>query len=176
MASNLPAVVPGPPQRRIAALARADRTAGRAVRRAGAHLPGAASGARIAARTLSPAFRGAVVALVLVRPTRPAGVAALGAGVAAGLAARAMRDRIGRRRPGARGDGGFPSRHAAASVAIARAVQRRRPAVGAALWGVALAGLLGRVVTADHDPADIVAGAVVGLVAEGATTAALGAR
>ncbi len=176
MASNLPRVVPGTPLRAIAALSRADRTAGRALRHAGERVPAAAAVARAVARGLSPAFRGIVGALVLARPCRAVGIAALAAGVAAGLTARVLRDRVDRRRPGARHEGGFPSRHAAAATAIARAVGRRRPALGAALWGAAAIGLTGRVLTSDHDPADIAAGVVVGLATEAAVAALMPER
>lgn len=166
MASNLPRVVAGTTHRPIAVIARADRTAGRAIRRAGRRVPAASGAARSVARTMSPAFRGVVAAMVVVPATRRAGLAALGAGVAAGVTARLLRDRLGRRRPGARTEGGLPSRHAAAATAIARTVSRRRPAIGAVLWAAAAVGLVGRVLTADHDPADIAAGVAVGLAAE----------
>lgn len=171
MASSLPRVVSRPSHRHLAPLSRADRAAGRALRAAGLRAPAAAAGARTAAAVLSPAFRGAVALMVLAPPTRGTGLRALAAGVAAGLAARALRDRIGRSRPGARSEGGFPSRHAAASVAIARAVSRGGGAVAPAFWGAAAVGLAGRVITADHDPADIAAGAIIGLVAERAVAA-----
>ncbi|MCU0307511.1 MAG: phosphatase PAP2 family protein [Thermoleophilia bacterium] len=149
-------------------LARLDRRAGRALRRAVDGRPALGRAARAAAAALSPGYRVMVAALVAHPATRPAGVRALAAGVLAGTAARLLRDRVGRRRPGPRPDGGFPSRHAAAAVAIAAAVAPTCPAARAALWGSAAVGLAARVAAAQHDPADIVAGALLGLGAAGA--------
>ncbi|MFM8828800.1 MAG: phosphatase PAP2 family protein [Actinomycetota bacterium] len=64
------------------------------------------------------------------------------------------------RRP--RNEGGFPSRHAASSTAIALVVARQRPVLGAAAILGAVAGLAARVAAADHDPLDVVAGAGLG--------------
>jgi undecaprenyl-diphosphatase len=149
----------------MAALTRLDRRLGAAVRRAAGTLPGGPSAARIAAGTLSPAFRALVAVLIVLRPTRRAGLEALAAGVAAALVARALRDRLGRPRPGARAEGGFPSRHAAAATAIAATAGRGRPGLGRALRGAAAVGLAGRVAAAEHEPADIAAGAAIGLAA-----------
>ncbi len=115
---------------------------------------------REASSLLAPGFV-AVVAGLLIRRRRT-GVEALVGGVAAAAVARVTRDAIGRPRPGQRAEGGFPSRHAAAAVAIANATARRHRGLGAVLTLTAAAGLLGRVVDEHHDPADIVAGAAMG--------------
>ncbi len=115
---------------------------------------------REASSLLAPGFV-AVVAGLLIRRRRT-GVEALVAGVAAASAARVTRDAIGRPRPGQRAEGGFPSRHAAAAVAIASAAGRHYRGLGTVLTLAAAAGLLGRVVDEHHDPADIVAGAALG--------------
>jgi membrane-associated phospholipid phosphatase len=100
---------------------------------------------------------------MLVRPAlRRGGIEALAAGALAGSAARVARDWIARPRPGTRPDGGLPSRHAAAAVAIALIVSRRHPRLRPWLVLAATAGLTGRVVAGDHDPADIAAGAALG--------------
>jgi membrane-associated phospholipid phosphatase len=140
-----------------------DRRLGRAIRRRVTGIPGGAVTAERAARVLSPAFHLAVALAIASRRTRATGLRMLAAGVAAALIARALRDRIGRPRPGGRGEGGFPSRHAAAAVAIA-ITARRRPAVALLLWPIAAAGLLGRVAAGEHEPADIAAGGGLGLV------------
>jgi membrane-associated phospholipid phosphatase len=147
------------------ALTRLDRRLGDAVRRAATALPGGPDAARFAAGTLSPGFRVLVAVLIVLRPTRRAGLEALTAGVAAALAARVLRDRVGRPRPGSRAEGGFPSRHAAAATAIATTAGRGRPRLGRVLRGAAAVGLAGRVASAEHEPADIAAGAALGLVA-----------
>jgi len=142
-----------------------DRRAGAAARAVVRRLPGGGRIARAASGSLAPSFR-AVVALLLLRPaTRRVGIEALCAGAAAAAAARGLRDRLGRPRPGARPDGGLPSRHASAAVAIAAAVGRRRPGLGRALAAGAALGLAGRVASAEHDPLDVAAGAALGLVA-----------
>lgn len=133
------------------------------MRAAAARRPRPAAAARVAAGATSPAFRVAAAALALSPPTRRAGVRALVAAVAAATVARLLRDRLGRRRPGPRTEGGFPSRHAAAATAIVAAVSAGHPARGAALAAVAAAGLASRVATGDHEPGDIVAGVVLGL-------------
>jgi membrane-associated phospholipid phosphatase len=143
-----------------------DRRAGTAVRRAVERVPGGPAAARIAARALSPGFRLVVALLILRGGRRRTGLHALASGVAAATAARALRDRVGRPRPGDRADGGFPSRHAAAAAAIARAASRRERRLGRVLGAAAALGLAGRVATAEHDPADILAGALLGLTAE----------
>jgi membrane-associated phospholipid phosphatase len=144
-------------------LTQLDRRLGRAVRRAVATLPNGPSSARVIARVMSPAFRVAVAVMILRRPTRPTGLRCLGAGVAAGMAARVLRDRLGRPRPGGRPDGGLPSRHAAASAAIARTAAAGAPRVGRAMAVGAAVGMAARVAAAEHDPADIAAGAALGL-------------
>lgn len=147
------------------ALTRLDRRMGDAVRRAARTVPGGPAAARAAAGTLGPAFRVLVAVLIVLRPTRRAGLEALAAGVAAALAARVLRDRVARPRPGARAEGGFPSRHAAAATAIATTAGRGHPGLGRALRVAAALGLTGRVASAEHEPADIAAGAALGLVA-----------
>lgn len=112
---------------------------------------------------MSPAFRIAVAALILRPSSRRAGIEALAAGVGAALAARALRDRLGRPRPGERTEGGFPSRHAAASAAIAGAVARRDRRLGGALALAAGLGGVARVATAEHEPGDIAAGVALGV-------------
>lgn len=113
---------------------------------------------------MSPAFRLTVAALIARRSSRRTGLEALAAGVGAALVARLLRDRLGRARPGARVEGGFPSRHAAASAAIAGAVARRDPRMGAALAIAAGIGGAARIATAEHEPGDIAAGIALGLV------------
>jgi membrane-associated phospholipid phosphatase len=147
-------------------LTRLDRRAGAALRRVVGTVPGGPGAARVAAGALSPGFRLLVALLIARRATRRTGLEALAAGVAAALAARALRDRLGRRRPGLRPEGGFPSRHAAAATAIARAAGRREPALGRALALAAVVGLVARVADAEHEPGDILAGAALGLLAQ----------
>jgi undecaprenyl-diphosphatase len=143
-----------------------DRHAGAALRALTSRVPGGPAGARLAAGVMSPAFR-LIVASLIVRPgRRRAGLEALAAGVLAAMSARALRDCLGRPRPGSRQDGGLPSRHAAAAVAIARAVGRHQPRAGDALALAATIGLLGRVAARHHDPADIAAGALLGAGAD----------
>lgn len=132
-------------------------------RRVGA-IPGGPATASAAARAMSPGFRAVVALLLAGRARRGTGLRALAAGVCAAMAARIMRDRLGRRRPGARTEGGFPSRHAAAASAIAVTVVRRDPRTGAALAAAAGVGGLARIATAEHEPADVVAGALLGAV------------
>lgn len=153
-----------------------DRRLGAAVRRAAARPPGGTWAARLAAHALSPGFRAVVAAMIARRATRPAGVRALAAGVAAAMTARALRDRVGRTRPGARTEGGFPSRHAAAAAAIAGTVARRHARLGRALAVCAAVGLAGRVAVAEHEPADIAAGAGLGIAVAAVLARAPGDR
>ena len=162
MASNLARVAMSVRRPALRWLARADRRLGRAVREWSDGRPAVRSLAVAAARALSPAFRGLVALLCLRRRTRGTGLSLLAGAAGASLLARAARDRLDRRRPGARPEGGFPSRHAAAATAIAMIAGRRRPGLGIALGAAAAAGLAGRVVSADHEPADVVAGAALG--------------
>jgi membrane-associated phospholipid phosphatase len=148
-----------------------DRRAGAALRTIVGRAPGGARGARMAASALSPGFRLLVAAMIAAPSSRRLGLEAGAAGVGAALAARLLRDGLGRPRPGSRPDGGFPSRHAAAATAIGRAVARRHRVAGAAVLTAAAVGMAARVATAEHDPADIVAGAALGLAAEGALAA-----
>jgi membrane-associated phospholipid phosphatase len=145
---------------------------GRLDRRAGAWLrarlgrgPRAERTARLAAAALGPAFRALVAVLALRPASRRAGIEALASATLAAGLARALRDHIGRPRPGPRPEGGMPSRHAAAAVAIASSVGRHDPAAGRALAGAAALGLMGRVASGDHDPADILAGGALGVAA-----------
>ncbi|MFN8124272.1 MAG: phosphatase PAP2 family protein [Thermoleophilia bacterium] len=140
-----------------------DRALGTAAREAAARRPAAAAALAAAAETLSPAFRLVVAVLCARRATRREGAVALASGVAAALLARAARDRIGRRRPGPRDEGGFPSRHAAAACAITTAVAGGDRRLGAVMGTAAAVGLTGRVTHGHHEPADIAAGAVVGV-------------
>ncbi len=143
-----------------------DRSLGRAIRALVAAVPGGTRAGRVAGDAMAPAFRG-LVAAMLVRPAlRPGGMETLAAGVLAASAARLARDRIARPRPGARTEGGLPSRHAAAAVAIARGASRRHPRLRPWLCTVAAAGLVGRVVAGHHDPADIAVGAAMGWAAD----------
>lgn len=143
-------------------LSRLDRRLGAAARAAAARHPRGAAGLAVAAETLSPGFRLAVALLCARRATRRDGAVALASGVAAALLAKAARDRIGRRRPGPRDEGGFPSRHAAAAAAIATAVAGGDRRLGAVMGAAAFAGLTGRVTHGHHEPADIAAGALLG--------------
>jgi len=115
---------------------------------------------------LAPAFRLVVAAMIVSRPGRRAGLEALAAALGAAGAARVIRDAVGRPRPGPRGDGGMPSRHAAAATAIARAIGRHHPGLAPLLAVAAGAGLAARVAVAEHDPADIVLGAALGWTAD----------
>ena len=145
------------------AISRLDRRFGATLRSAARSVPGALDVAGPVARGMSPAFR-LVVAGLIVRPsTRRTGVEALAAGVAAALTARVLRDELGRRRPGARTEGGFPSRHAAASAAIAGVVASRDARLGGLLALAAGVGGAARIATAEHEPGDIAAGAALGL-------------
>jgi undecaprenyl-diphosphatase len=138
-------------------------------RRLGAHLRDRVAGrgrtARalaVAADAMSPLYRLVVLVLILWRPTRVRGVRALVAAVAAALIARRMRDDIARARPGARVEGGLPSRHAASAVAIAGIVAERRRGLRLPMAVITAIGLMGRISTGEHDPADVVTGALLG--------------
>lgn len=143
-------------------IARLDRRLGAAIRRSAGRHRGGARVARGVARALGPAFRLLVAGLLASRGGRQAGAEALVAAALAALAARGLRDALARPRPGPRADGGFPSRHAAAAVAIAVATGRRHRRLGAALGGAAALGLAGRVAAGEHEPGDIAAGAALG--------------
>ena len=139
-----------------------DRSLGRAIRALVALVPGATRTGCVAGDALAPVFRG-LVAGMLVRPAlRTGGIEVLAAGALAASASRLARDRIARPRPGVRTEGGLPSRHAAAAVAIARGASRRHPRMRPWLFAAAAVGLVGRVVAGHHDPADLAAGAAVG--------------
>src|SRR5262245_469676 len=139
-----------------------DRRAGARVRAAVAARPGAPAGARALAEALAPSFRALVALLLLAPGRRRTGLEALAAAALASTIARVLRDRLARRRPGARPEGGFPSRHAAAAVAIACAVRGDEAGAGRAVGAAAAAGLAARVATGEHEPADIVCGAALG--------------
>jgi hypothetical protein len=150
----------------VGLLTRIDRRAGARLRAAVARVPGGTPAARLAAGALSPGFRLAVALMIARGGSRRAGLEALAAGAGAALAARLLRDRLARRRPGPRGEGGFPSRHAAASAAIARSTWRHHQGLGRVLATAAVVGLTARIASAEHDPADIAAGAALGLAAD----------
>lgn len=114
---------------------------------------------------MSPFFQLAVGAAIADRGSRATGIRMLIAGAGAATAALALRDGIGRRRPNERDDGSFPSRHAAAAAAISVAAGARRPVLGLGLAVAALVGSLGRIASAEHEPADIVAGIALGALA-----------
>jgi membrane-associated phospholipid phosphatase len=151
-----------------------DRRLGRAVRRLVGGLSWGPSAARVTAGLMSPAFRTAVAVMILRRRTRPTGLRCLVAGVAAGVSARLLRDRLRRPRPGDRADGGLPSRHAAASAAIARTAATGAPRVGRVMAVGAVVGMAARVAAAEHDPADIAAGAALGLASARAVSLVAG--
>jgi len=116
----------------------------------------------VAGGVMSPVYRVLVLVLILWRPTRTRGVRALVAAASAALIARRLRDEIARPRPGVRPEGGMPSRHAAAAVAIAGIVAERRRGLGLPMGVITAIGLTGRISTGDHDPADVIAGALLG--------------
>lgn len=142
-------------------VAHIDRQAGAALRRR-AEATGVRPLAVGASEALAPVFQITVAAMIVVPTTRRAGVEALVSGALAATGAKLMRDRVDRRRPGPRSEGGFPSRHAAAAVAIARSAHRSGGPAGVALGLIALGGLAGRVLSAAHEPADIAGGALMG--------------
>ena len=154
-------------------LSRLDRRLGDGLRHGVASVPGAPAAASAVAGAMSPGFRVAVGLLIAAPARRRTGLRALAAGVGGAMAARLLRDRLGRRRPGARAEGGFPSRHAAAASAIALTVRRSEPALGRRLACAAVVGAVARVATAEHEPADVVAGAVLGAAVAGALEAGL---
>ncbi len=145
------------------AISRLDRRSGDSLRRAARAVPGCGGAATVVARSMSPAFRVTVAAMIVRPATRRTGLEALAAGVVAAIVARLLRDRLGRRRPGARAEGGFPSRHAAASWAIAGVVARRDGRVGGVLALAAGLGGAARIAAAEHEPGDIAAGIALGL-------------
>jgi membrane-associated phospholipid phosphatase len=143
-----------------------DRRAGARLRAGVGARPGGGEGARALAGILAPSFRALVALLVVLPGRRRAGLEALAASALASGVALLLRDRLDRRRPGPRPEGGFPSRHAAAAAAIARAVWRDERRAGGALAVAAAVSLAARVATGDHEPADIVCGSALGLGAD----------
>ena len=143
---------------------RHDRECGDRIRTAVAGHRGARLLARPLAAAMSPFFQIAVAAAIVDRGRRVTGVRMLIAGGAAAIAARVLRDRIGRERPGEREEGAFPSRHAAAATAISATALSRQPLLGLPLAAAAAVGSVARIATAEHDPADIAAGALLGIV------------
>jgi membrane-associated phospholipid phosphatase len=141
-----------------------DRRLGQLVRERVAAVPRLDRAARDVSVALAPAFTGLVFALLVHR--RRAGIEAAAGALGAATAARTLRDAIGRPRPGSRDGGGFPSRHAAAAVAITQAIRRRHPVLGGAVGLAAAAGLVARIVDGQHDPADIIAGAALGVTCD----------
>jgi membrane-associated phospholipid phosphatase len=146
----------------IRTLARFDRRAGDTLRLQVGRSAIALRVATVAARVMSPGFRALVALLIANRATRAAGLRALVASASAALIARVLRDRLARRRPGPRLEAGFPSRHSAAAAAIACAVAPASAPAGRALAGLAAVGMAARVATAEHEPADVVVGAILG--------------
>ncbi len=152
-----------------------DRRLGTAVRRATHALPAGPGAARAVAGAMSPAFRIVVAAMVARAPTRGAGMEALAAG-----AGRAWSR--GRCATASAARGPAPGRRAASPAATRpprghRARRRQgRPRVRRALAVAAAAGLLARVAAAEHEPADIAAGALVGVVAALAVERLVGER
>ncbi len=138
-----------------------DRKVGNHIRSTVAGRAEPARALALAARALSPVFRGVVALLVILPRERRIGVRAGFAATVAALLAGRLRRLIGRPRP-VDGAPGFPSRHAAASAAIVTTVARARPGLGAILGVVALVGVTGRITSGRHDPADIASGAVLG--------------
>jgi membrane-associated phospholipid phosphatase len=145
-------------------ISRLDRRLGALVRSATASVPHGPRVAATVASSMSPAFRLVVALMIADRRRRTAGLRALAAGVAAALAARSLRDRLARPRPGPRVEAAFPSRHAAAGAAIAVAVAGPEPRLGRALAGAVAVGALARVATAEHEPGDVLAGGALGLI------------
>ena len=139
-----------------------DRRLGARIRAAVARVRGGPTVARALAGATSPVFQMAVGATLAARGTRLTGAQMLAAGAGGATVARVLRDAIARPRPGARDEGGFPSRHAAAATAIAGVALSRGHRWGAMLALGAAVGSLARIATADHEPADIAAGAVLG--------------
>jgi membrane-associated phospholipid phosphatase len=153
-----------------------DRRLGEALRRGAASVPGGTKAGRIVSGAMEPAFEALVAGMLVRSDARRSGVHALIGAAAASATARLVRDAIGRPRPGTRRDGGFPSRHAAAAVAIARTAGRRHRSLRPWLVGATVAGLIARVVAAEHDPADIAAGAFLGWSVAGLLERAMGPR
>jgi undecaprenyl-diphosphatase len=146
------------------AVVRADRRVGALARQRVGAVRGGPEVARLVADATAPAFQVLVGLLIVLPGSRITGLRALAAGGAAATIARVARESIDRPRPGARADGGFPSRHASTATAIALVVARDRPVIGGLALVTAAAGLAARVASADHDPLDIAAGAGLGAV------------
>ena len=142
--------------------ARLDRALGRRMR-AGVSSEGARR-ARLVSGGMAPAFQALVGVMIAVRRTRRTGVILLIAAVTAALIALVARDRLDRRRPGPRADGGMPSRHAAAAAAIASALGQRGSMLSPLAWIGVAAGSAARVLAGDHEAGDVLAGAALGTV------------
>ena len=152
-------------ERVVRAIASGDRRLGAALRSRARRTPALVRGADLTASGMSTVFRAGVALAIVARPTRGAGVqAAVAAEIAARIAGVA-RTRLGRRRPNPSADAGFPSRHAAAAAAIAAIAAAHDRRVGALAATSAAVGLTARVLAGRHEPADIVAGVLLGLSA-----------
>ncbi len=141
---------------------RVDRELGRSVRALSATHPPFDECFSVASNVMSPSYRIVVALLILWRPTRARGIEALIAAVLSTVISTQLRNAIDRPRPGIRHDAGLPSRHAAAAVAIATVLSSRSRGRTGVLGLITTIGLIGRVTTGNHDPADIVCGAVLG--------------
>lgn len=134
------------------------------------------------------ALSAGTLALGLTRGDRRlagAGRAMLAAGILASLVKTTLKRTVHRTRPNvlideglyARGRPGtrkgpwqsFPSGHSALSVAVARAAARAYPEIGAAATAGAAGVILVQVLRGAHFPADVLAGAAIGLAAEAVT-------
>jgi hypothetical protein len=137
------------------------------------------------------ALSGAVLAYgVLVGDRRATGAGArmLGALVLATWIKTGLKSLVGRTRPNVLLDEGqyelepfgpdegpwhsFPSGHTAGSVAVARAVGRAYPQARTAAYAGAAAVALVQIPRGAHYPADVIGGAVVGIIAEAAINGA----
>lgn len=130
--------------------------------------PRLADAAELAAAGMAPAFQLLIGAVIGRRRSRGTGLVALASAATASLLALALRERLERPRPGPRPEGGMPSRHSAAAAAIATALATRRSPLAIPAWAGLIAGGWARVVTGDHEPGDIAAGAFLGMAVGGA--------
>jgi undecaprenyl-diphosphatase len=144
-----------------------DRAAGHRVRAMVGDSPRLADAAKMAAAGMAPAFQLLVGVMIGRRGSRGTGLVALASAAAASLLALALRERLGRPRPGPRPEGGMPSRHSATAAAIATAIATRRSLLGIPAWAGLIVGGWARVVSGDHEPGDIAAGALLGMAVGG---------